>query len=147
MISNVSMQVLDLIIKKHLWLSLTDLERQCSALDQRINGMIISQIISDLVHEKTITPVFMNPVTRKYQELPDPYQVILSKVDPDSFRNVYARLKHKAAKEAKTYLSEVVYDDHTTDPVIDQEIKEGIDEWLKESRPGFFKRLFSRLFR
>lgn len=74
-----------------------DLVEKCQAIDPMADPMKVSQVISDLVAEKSICPVFYHSVLKAYRELPIHIQKQLFEADPKDFRNLYSKLKKRTS--------------------------------------------------
>lgn len=89
----------DLVIDQVTKVKFLDLVKSCKAIDESADPMKVSQLISDLVAERKILPVFFHPVTKQYKPLPHQYIKMLNEAEPEKFRRLYTKLKknHSAA--------------------------------------------------
>jgi len=140
MLENCKNTVINLVTR----VKFLDLVKACKEGDPLADPMKVSQLISDLVAEKKIPPVFYHPVTKQYKELPIHYQKQLYEVAPENFRRLYSKIK-------KNHSSKVAYQYQKLEGLSKQGLAMSIDQpigVIKEVIPvkiSFWKRLFGHL--
>lgn len=64
----------------------------------KITRMTLTQLVSTMVYENKLPPVFLNPITDTYEHLPENLCLLLKDKKGADFRKLYTSLKKKAAR-------------------------------------------------
>lgn len=86
--------------------------------------MTLTQLVSTMVYENKLPPVFLNPITDTYEYLPENLYLLLKDKKGDDFRKLYTSLKKKAARMVRDRVKLESNKDMVQDTVQDQEGQE-----------------------
>lgn len=90
----------------------------------KITRMTLTQLVSTMVYENKLPPVFLNPITDTYEYLPENLYLLLKDKKGADFRKLYTSLKKKAARMERDRVKLESNKDMVQDTVQDQEGQE-----------------------
>jgi hypothetical protein len=90
----------------------------------KMTRMTLTQLVSTMVYENKLPPVFLNPITDTYEYLPENLYLLLKDKKGADFRKLYTSLKKKAARMERDRVKLESNKDMVQDTVQDQEGQE-----------------------
>jgi hypothetical protein len=130
--SEKSYEVPKLFIEQFIvnWLFLVKIDDLVSRIQHlshetsKITRMTLTQLVSTMVYENKLPPVFLNPITDTYEYLPENLYLLLKDKKGADFRKLYTSLKKKAARMERDRVKLESNKDMVQDTVQDQEGQE-----------------------